>query len=182
MLDMLNYGMRHAEKEERPPYFLLIIHRQETLANPGLFFKIIDTVNQNKPQNLQCLFILHHPTKEFLDSHNKYEEVKSLYDWVLIDRLPFFKFITLLKNAQFVFTDGGTNQEECYYLGTPCYLLRDSTERTEGIEKNVVIRTDFVSKIPWFIKNYNDFKIPQISYSQSPSEIIFTEIKKLCIK
>lgn len=182
MWDMLNYGLEHSNNEKNSPYFLLIIHRQETLAKPELFFNIINTVNQNRPKNLQCLFILHHPTKGFLDAHKKYDEVKALNEWILLDRLPFFDFISLLKNAQFVLTDGGTNQEECYYLGTPCYLLRESTERTEGIEKNVVIRPDFLAKIPWFMENFNKYKMPQVSYSQSPSEIIFTELKKLCIK
>lgn len=45
----------------------------------------------------------------------------------------------LLKGAEFLTTDGRSNQEECYYLGIPTLLLRKTTERIEGLGKNTVL-------------------------------------------
>jgi len=177
MWDMLMYGLKKQKEEIRPPYLLLIIHRQETLANPDLFFKIINLVKINRPNNLECLFILHHTTRGFLMSHNKLDEIAALKGWHLFDRLPFYEFINLLKNANFVLTDGGTNQEECYYLGTPCYLLRKCTERNEGIGENVVFRDDFLKGLPNFMENYGMFKKIPITFNQSPSVIVSKKIE-----
>lgn len=180
MWDMLQYGLKSAQKEIRPPYFLLVIHRQETLANPDVFFKIVEAVKRHQPANLACIFILHFPTKNFLISHGKLDELNSTPRWELIDRLPFFEFVHLLKDAHFVLTDGGTNQEECYYLGTPCYLLRDCTERNEGLGENVILKPDFVRNIPWFMQNYEQSRRGAVTFKRSPSEIIAKEITRQC--
>ena len=51
----------------------------------------------------------------------------------------YFAFIGLLRNPEFLISDGGSNQEETSYLGLPCLLLRIKTERVEGLGENVVI-------------------------------------------
>ncbi|HHX81694.1 MAG TPA: hypothetical protein GX696_01765 [Pseudomonadaceae bacterium] len=48
-------------------------------------------------------------------------------------RYDYFRFIGLVKGAEYVITDGGSNQEECFYLGKPCLLMRKATERDEGV-------------------------------------------------
>lgn len=176
MWDMLTYGLQQSKAKARDPYFLLIIHRQETLANPTLFFSIIEKVIKARPKDLACLFILHGPTKNFILAHGKHQELANTNGWQLIDRLPFFDFAQLLNGAQFVLTDGGTNQEECYYLGLPCYLLRDCTERNEGLGQNVVLNEDFVSGIPWFIENFHQYRRDKVNFEKSPSQIIAEEI------
>jgi len=180
MWDMLTYGLTKQTAEIRSPYLLLIIHRQETLATPEIFFKIINIVKLNRPNNLEVLFIMHHPTKGFLMAHNKLNELTRFDKWELIDRLPFYEFINLLKNANFVLTDGGTNQEECYYLGTPCYLLRKCTERNEGIGENVVINNDFLKGLPDFMNNYEMFKKSPKTFNLSPSLLVSKKIEFLC--
>ena len=39
----------------------------------------------------------------------------------------------LLKHAAYVITDGGSNQEELFYMRKPCLILRTATERNEGL-------------------------------------------------
>lgn len=181
MWDMLHYGLKSAQTQMRPPYFLLVIHRQETLADPALFFEIIETVRRHQPADLTCVFILHHPTKSLLIAHDKLNELNQTPSWELVDRLPFFEFVHLLKEARCVLTDGGTNQEECYYLGTPCYLLRECTERHEGLGENVVLKPDYIHNISWFMQNYQQFRRSGVTFERSPSEIIAEEIAKECV-
>jgi UDP-N-acetylglucosamine 2-epimerase (non-hydrolysing) len=180
MWDMLQYGLKTGKTSNFAQYFLLIIHRQETLANPALFFEIFQTVKQHRPADLTCVFVMHNPTKSFLLAHGKFDEVAGTPGWKLVDRLPFLDFTHLLKNAQCVLTDGGSNQEECYYLGVPCYLLRDRTERHEGLGANVVLKPDYVRHITWFMENYKDFRRDTVILEHSPSEIVATEIVREC--
>ena len=123
---------------------------------------------------------MHLPTKDFLIANNKLKELSAWQNWTLIDRVPFYEFIFLLKNALFVLTDGGTNQEECYYLGSPCFLLREYTERQEGLGSNVYLDQNYIDKIGWFMENYSNFKKESIVYSQSPSSIISERISLEC--
>jgi UDP-N-acetylglucosamine 2-epimerase (non-hydrolysing) len=44
-----------------------------------------------------------------------------------------------LAAAPFVFTDGGSVQEECALLGVPTLLWRQRTERGDGLGTNVVL-------------------------------------------
>jgi UDP-N-acetylglucosamine 2-epimerase (non-hydrolysing) len=181
MWDMLQYGLKSEYANKFPQYFLLIIHRQETLANPDLFFEIIEMIKLHKPVDLKCVFVLHKPTHNFLVSYGKIEELTVDTSWILVERQPFLKFAHMLKNARFVLTDGGSNQEECYYLGLPCYLLRECTERIEGLGHNVVLRPDFVQDIPWFMQNYELFRREPVIFNQSPSDIIAEEITLECL-
>ena len=61
------------------------------------------------------------------------EALKENENIILIPRVQYFDFMKLLENAKFVITDGGSNQEELYYMQKPCLILRKVTERKEGI-------------------------------------------------
>ncbi len=51
----------------------------------------------------------------------------------LVAPLDYFAFVTLLRRARFVLTDSGGVQEEGPALDCPVLVLRDTTERPEGI-------------------------------------------------
>jgi UDP-N-acetylglucosamine 2-epimerase (non-hydrolysing) len=50
------------------------------------------------------------------------------------DALPYDTFVSLLRRARLVLTDSGGVQEEAAALGVPALVLRDVTERSEGID------------------------------------------------
>lgn len=90
----------------------------------------------------------------------------------MIPRLDYLNFIQLIKRTEFIATDGGSNQEEAYYLGKPCLILRDRTERIEGLGKNSVLCKGQENIIQYFLKNYKNFKREKIKSSIRPSKII----------
>jgi UDP-N-acetylglucosamine 2-epimerase (non-hydrolysing) len=47
----------------------------------------------------------------------------------VIEPPGYLEFLALQKNAMVVITDSGGIQEETTYLGTPCFTLRENTER-----------------------------------------------------
>jgi len=57
----------------------------------------------------------------------------------LIDPLDYGSFVWLLRTATLVLTDSGGVQEEAPALGTPVLVMRDTTERPEGIKAGVAM-------------------------------------------
>ncbi|MEO9601234.1 UDP-N-acetylglucosamine 2-epimerase (non-hydrolyzing) [Parasphingorhabdus sp.] len=52
----------------------------------------------------------------------------------MIEPLDYPNFVSLLKHCHFMLTDSGGVQEEAPALGKPVLVMRDTTERPEGIE------------------------------------------------
>jgi UDP-N-acetylglucosamine 2-epimerase (non-hydrolysing) len=167
---------KKSENNER--YFLLVLHRQETLLSKDLVVNIINKCLNNVNKNLKCYFVLHKQTKDFLIENSIYKNLKDKKYLHLVDRLPFVEFIKLYSNSEFILTDGGTNQEEAFYMGKPCYLLRRTTERNEGLNSNVKLPNDIIGQIDDFIINYSIYKKNPAVLSISPSEIVVEYIKK----
>jgi len=64
----------------------------------------------------------------------------------LLDPLDYLPMVHLMKNARLVLTDSGGIQEEATALGKPTLVLRNVTERPEGVEAGVLklVGTDVV--------------------------------------
>lgn len=62
----------------------------------------------------------------------------GLPNLILTDPLCVPEFHTLLKNCYMIMTDSGGIQEEAVFLGKPTLVLRDTTERPEGVELGVL--------------------------------------------
>ena len=68
----------------------------------------------------------------------------------LLPPLSYHAFVRAMKRAHFVLTDSGGVQEEAPSLGTPVLVLRDTTERPEGVAAGVarVVGTNTVRSWP----------------------------------
>lgn len=152
-------------------YYIIYIRRQEHLYFRKKYIgKIITTVFKNANKNLRCLFSLN-PLNSFLF---KILQVKSLqrYQLTPVERFSYPDFMKLLSQAEFIATDGCTNQEEAYYMGLPLLSLRNHTERIEGIEKNVVISKGDKKIIKNFLNKYKKYRSKPVLIRERPSEII----------
>jgi UDP-N-acetylglucosamine 2-epimerase (non-hydrolysing) len=56
---------------------------------------------------------------------------------VLIDPLPYLDFVHLMARSHLIMTDSGGVQEEAPSLKRPVLVIRDVTERPEGVEAGV---------------------------------------------
>ena len=52
----------------------------------------------------------------------------------MIEPLDYPNFVSLLNHCNFMMTDSGGVQEEAPALGKPVLVMRDTTERPEGVE------------------------------------------------
>ncbi len=161
------------DKITKSKYFILVIHRQEhILFNKQITQNIINTFIHNINSNLKCVFIMHPLTKNYLVNVGMYEKILQNKNIVIVERLPYINFIDLLSKSEFIATDGGSNQEDAFYLGKPCLVLRKRTERIEGLKQNVVIGGNNIAKINKFINEYKKYKIKLPKYELLASTII----------
>ena len=128
----------HVKELENTDYFVFVMHRQENLMKKDYFRSCISNAIELSKRR-HCVFILHKPTEIALKDNNIFESLYSDNNFTLLPRVDYFDFMKLLDGAQYVITDGGSNQEELSYLGKPALILRKTTERQEGIGKNALL-------------------------------------------
>ena len=116
-------------------YALVTCHRLETITNRTRIARVIDLINMVAKQ-MPVIFAIHQVTKRWL---TRYGQLDRLDNTVLrTDNLDYPHFSYLLKNARCIIADGGSIQEECAYLGKPCLIIRNRTEREDGIGENAI--------------------------------------------
>ena len=77
-----------------------------------------------------------------------------------------------MAGAEFLASDGCTNQQETYYMGKPLLALRDYTEQIEGVGKNFVLAKGSKKIIKNFLRNYKKYKTRGIPLYVRPSKIV----------
>lgn len=156
-------------------YAIVTLHRFETILKRKKCKEIIEILIPiaNK---IKLLFILHPPTAAALRKYDFYKILECNPNIELRPRYSYFQFIKLLINSEFVISDGGSNQEECFYFGHPCLLLRYKTERVEGLNKNAILSKLNQHVINEFLSNYNKYRHSPIQKKYSPSKMIINEL------
>lgn len=152
-------------------YCIVSIHRFENIFNKKKFSQIINQIIQVS-NSVKVLFILHKPTKEKLISYGFYNTLKNNNKIELRPRYDYYKFIKLLKNSEFIITDGGSNQEESFYLGKPALIMRTKTERDEGVDTNALIGKFDFSKMQNFLHDNKKYRKRPLYVRIYPSKVI----------
>jgi UDP-N-acetylglucosamine 2-epimerase (non-hydrolysing) len=159
------------------PYFVFVMHRQENLLNSSLARTLVETVIAQSRRH-HCVFILHHLTEVALEEMGLAQRVHSQPTITAVRRLPYMEFMQVLAGCEYVVTDGGSNQEECYYLGKPCLVLRKVTERTEGLGANVMLSGLDFARIDEFLRDPVRYRRPPVMPRQSPSHIVAEALRE----
>ena len=158
-------------------YCIVSIHRYENLNIKRKFLHIINII-ESIAHRFKVLFILHPVTERKIHLYGVYHRLTENPHVELHPRCSYFKFIKLLHRSEFMVTDGGSNQEECSYLGKPCLLLRKATERQEGLGENVCLSQMEDHIIDDFFDHYTSLSTPSFQEEMRPSSIIVSEIKR----
>lgn len=159
-------------------YFVFVMHRQENLANKKLVESMVARVVA-QATSVRCVMILHKPTEVTLRQMDLLESLQSNPQIVLLPRVEYFDFMKLLQGSAFVITDGGSNQEELAYMGKPCLIMRNHTERMDGIGENALLYGGDLQVVDSFVKDYSHYQRATVSPSVSPSEKIAQALIKL---
>ncbi len=179
LLDSFSYAVKdqsaRTDHNEKQPYAVATLHRFKNVFKKEKFEKLIEIV-EKAALKIKVLFILHVPTEKKLKEFSLYQRLLENENIALLPRLDYFSFIKLINGSDFVISDGGSNQEECYYLGKPCLLLRESTERKEGLGENVVLSKYDKKTIDLFLSGYSKLAAQNDKKKISPSRIIIDDI------
>lgn len=110
---------------------LITAHRRENLGDPMRnMFRAIRRIVATHP-DVKALYPIHlNPVvrgiaAEVLEGEDRLR---------LIEPLPVFDFHNIMSRCHMVLTDSGGIQEEAPGLGKPVLVMRDTTERPEGVE------------------------------------------------
>lgn len=152
-------------------YAVATIHRYENLYKADALARVVDLIEQIA-EKCPLVFILHKPTEINLKKFDFYQRLANNSRIELRPRYDYFRFMKLLIGAHFVVSDGGSNQEECYYLGKPVILLRQSTERKEGLGKNCVLSCYDPKAIDDFLSHIDNYRHAFTPHKESPCQII----------
>jgi UDP-N-acetylglucosamine 2-epimerase (non-hydrolysing) len=112
------------------PLVLITCHRRENFGD-GLWgvCEAIGQLAERFPDH-RFVYLVHlNPGANgpAVESLRRFENVR------LLSPRPYSQFVALLHRSQLVLTDSGGVQEEAPSLGKPVLVLRDTTERTEGV-------------------------------------------------
>jgi UDP-N-acetylglucosamine 2-epimerase (non-hydrolysing) len=126
-----------SDKTPAGPFALATCHRLETIANRHRLRQVVALLNRVAAETIQLVFVVHGPTLHYL---RRFGMEQHLHPAIRVENLlDYGEFIALLGAARFVLSDGGSIQEECAYLDKPCLILRNKTERNDGLDRNAVL-------------------------------------------
>ena len=109
---------------------LLTAHRRENLGEPmyNIFKAVKRLVNDNK--DIKVIYPIHLNPLVRKIANEVFEDNDRIK---LIEPLEVVDFHNFINKSYFILTDSGGIQEEAPSLGKPVLVLRDTTERPEGI-------------------------------------------------
>ena len=171
--ETVEYAVKRLGETRRPgrPYVVATIHRVETIYSRSRMKKVVDLVARIARERKVTL-VLHEPTRrQFLrfDLLSKIEKIKGVE---LSPLLPYMEFLGLVAESDFVVTDGGSIQEECYHLNKPCMIVRSKTERLEGLGENALLTEFDRNKIDRFFNMLPTLKRKDLNEDIRPSVTI----------
>lgn len=162
-------GIRNDLKHKK--YYILILHRQEhILFGRNWSRKTLELVIKNSDPSLTCVLFNLPLTMGIIKSMKDINKMGRKIK--IVSPVSYAEFLRLMKNSEFIATDGATNQLEAFLMGKPCLILRNHTEQIEGLGENVVLYKNNAAKLKNFLLHYKEYKRKFVKTKISPSEIV----------
>lgn len=119
---------------DAPRLALLTAHRRESFGQPLLdvFGAVADLVAETP--DLHVLYPVHPNPNVREPAHDRLGGIERVH---LVEPLDYLDLVQVLGEADLVMTDSGGIQEEAPTFGAPVLVLRDVTERPEGVDAGV---------------------------------------------
>lgn len=110
---------------------LLTVHRRENLGNP--MYHIFQALKQiaQEYSDVRIIYPVHKNPRVREIAYDVFDKIENV---LLIEPLDVIDFHNFMNKSYLVVTDSGGIQEEAPSLGKPVIVVRNTTERPEGIE------------------------------------------------
>lgn len=130
-----DYQHEYLKWAEDSRLILLTAHRRENLGcvMEGMFRAVKRIVDDNT--DVKVIYPVHRNPKVSKTAQKFLGGIERIK---LIEPLDVIEFHNFMANSYMILTDSGGVQEEAAALGKPVLVMRDTTERPEGIEAGVL--------------------------------------------
>lgn len=153
----IDFTTEFAYIDFKRPVVLITAHRRESFGKPfeDICDAILEVKNSNK--DVQFIYPVHFNPNVREVVNRKLAGQEGIF---LIEPLDYARLIWLMEKSTIILTDSGGIQEEAPALGKPVLVMRDVTERVEGIEAGTakLVGTDkniIVANINALLSNEN---------------------------
>jgi UDP-N-acetylglucosamine 2-epimerase (non-hydrolysing) len=179
-IDALQWVLRNTEdrlgavlprallEDPRRKILLVTTHRRESFGEPmAMVMRALRQIAESHPE-LSVLFPVHrNPNVRRLAA----EHLAETENIVLLDPLDYVPFVQAMQRSFLILTDSGGVQEEGPAIGKPVLVLRDTTERPEGIAAGTAIlvgtdRTRIVAAVEELLRDADLYD--RMSTSRNP--------------
>ena len=159
-IDMLKYTIdekfthKVLDSNKDKKIILVTVHRRENLEKLKEIFEAFNEITLQNPDYV-ILYPIHlNPVIRKIAN----ETIETNENIQIIEPLDPVTFHNIMKKAEFILTDSGGIQEEAPSLGKPVLVMRDTTERPEGVEAGTLklVGTDGETMIKEANKLIND--------------------------
>jgi UDP-N-acetylglucosamine 2-epimerase (non-hydrolysing) len=117
------------------PYVLITGHRRENFGDGfAQICQALRTLAERFPK-IRFVYPVHLNPQVREPVHANLADLGNVF---LLQPMPYRPFVALMKHARVVLTDSGGVQEEAPGLGVPVLVMRDTTERPEGLAAGTV--------------------------------------------
>ena len=147
---------------------LITAHRRENLGEPmhNMFRAIRRVLNEHS--DVKALYPIHMNPVVQKTAQEEFGNSDRIH---LIDPLDVLDFHNIMARSHLILTDSGGVQEEAPSLGKPVLVMRDTTERPEGIAAGTLklVGTDeevIYDNFSQLLNNENAYK--KMSHAQNP--------------
>ena len=156
---------KRRSKKMNYDYALVNIHRHENLKSEKRMRQIVEIL---KSVESKAIWPLHDNTRYHLEKYGLMKEIEKMKNIKITGLTDYFNFIFMIANCKYLITDGGSIQEESLVFKKPCVILRNVTERQEGLpsginfltKMNVLSAKKVIRKIENNELDIRDFKNP----------------------
>jgi len=127
------YPWSHCNGQPGQPKLILVTaHRRESFGRPlqNICYALKEIARQGRNE-LQIFYPVHRNPNVYQPVHQLLANTPNI---TLLPPLDYLSLVQLMKRSALILTDSGGIQEEAPSLGVPVLVLRQVTERPEGVE------------------------------------------------
>lgn len=145
-------GASPLQRELSQPYLVVSLHRFQNLYDGSRLRSLVELI-EALSRHWPVHFVLHPATRNRLLKQDLLDLLRAAPGVLLTPRLGYGDFLRLAASAACVLTDGGSNQEELAALGVPTIIMREHTERPDGLGANALMEADVPGGVRQFLIN-----------------------------
>ncbi|MFY1021060.1 UDP-N-acetylglucosamine 2-epimerase [Ectopseudomonas khazarica] len=144
-------GVSRVTRPQESNHIVASLHRFQNIYDTKRLSKLVELLEEIADTHT-IYFVLHPATRKRLDKTGLSKRLEEHKGIKLLPRLGYSEFLRLAAESACVLTDGGSNQEELAALGVPTIVMRQATERSDGLGKNAIMEGELSAGVFNYIK------------------------------